>query len=120
MPSWRDFVDFLREIGVSMPLEENNDKAPIQVLSVAASRGLQFDALWVSGMSDSQWPKAVAPNAMIPLQMQKEAQIHRTSPRDELRYAQALMTSWQAGCKDVVFSYSNEAEDTQSRAQQTH
>ena len=112
--SWRDFVGFLREIGISMPLEENNDKAPIQVLSVAASRGLQFDALWVSGMSDSQWPKAVIPNAMIPLQMQKEAQIHRTSPHDELRYAQALMTSWHASCNDIVFSYSNETEDTKA------
>lgn len=112
--SWREFVDFLRQIGVSMPLDENNENAPIQVLSVAASRGLQFDALWVSGMSDSQWPRAAIPNAMIPLRMQKEAQIHRTSPHDELRYAQELMDSWYAGCENIVFSYSNEEEDTKA------
>ena len=112
--SWWDFVDFLRQIGVSMPLDEKNDKAPIQILTVAASRGLQFDALWVSGMSDSQWPRAVTPNAMIPLKMQKEAQVQRTGPRDELRYAQELMASWNAGCEDLVFSYSNEEEDTKA------
>lgn len=112
--TWRDFVDFFRQIGANIHLEENDDKAPIQILTVAASRGLQFDALWVSGMSDAQWPGAITPNAMIPLKMQKEAFIHRTGPHDELRFAQDSMSSWYSATEELVFSYSNEVEDTKA------
>ena len=45
--------------------------APIQVLGVLESAGLEFDALWVSGLTDDVWPMHARPNPFIPPALQR-------------------------------------------------
>jgi len=53
--------------------------APIQVLGVLESAGLEFDCLWVSGLTDEAWPLHAKPNPFIPPSLQKKAGIPEAS-----------------------------------------
>ena len=112
--SWSEFVDFLRHVGPSTPLVDTNPVAPIQIVSISQSRGLKFDALWVSGLANTKWPSRVRPNALLPLHMQKEAQIRRTTPQDQLRFSIEMMNAWYGSSSDLMFSYSKEEEDSET------
>ena len=46
---------------------------PIQVLGVLESAGLEFDHLWVMGLTDEAWPIPARPNPFIPVALQRAA-----------------------------------------------
>jgi len=56
----------LRRLCTDTLFQPETPDAPIQVLGVLESAGLEFDALWVSGLTDEAWPLAAAPNPFIP------------------------------------------------------
>ena len=61
--------------------------APIQLLGVLEGAGLDFDALWVAGLSADRWPPAPAPNPLLPLHWQRERNVPRSSAENELAHA---------------------------------
>ncbi len=56
----------LRRLCADTLFQPESPDAPIQVLGVLESAGLEFDALWVSGLTDEAWPLAASPNPFIP------------------------------------------------------
>jgi ATP-dependent helicase/nuclease subunit B len=85
--------------------------APIQILGVLESAGLRFDALWVSGLTDEQWPLAASPNPFIPLALQKKAGIPEASAEASLAFAKQLTEQWTKAAAEVVFSHPTKEED---------
>ena len=53
-------------------------------LGVLESAGLEFDALWVSGLTDETWPLAAQPNPFIPPALQRKAEIPEASAQASL------------------------------------
>ena len=85
--------------------------APIQILGVLESAGLRFDALWVSGLTDEQWPLAAAPNPFIAVALQKKAGIPEASAEASLAFAQRLTAQWTGAAAEVVLSHPAKEED---------
>jgi ATP-dependent helicase/nuclease subunit B len=79
--------------------------APIQVLGALESAGQEFDALWVSGLTDEAWPLRAAPNPFLPLPLQRKAGIPEASPEAALEKARAITAGWFAAAPEVVVSY---------------
>ena len=48
---------------------------PIQILGVLESNHLQFDHLWVTGLTEEAWPIPLRPNPFVPMRLQREAGI---------------------------------------------
>jgi ATP-dependent helicase/nuclease subunit B len=79
--------------------------APIQVLGVLESAGLEFDALWVSGLTDEAWPLAARPNPFIPPALQKKAGIPEASAEATLARGRRITEGWIGAAPEVVLSY---------------
>ncbi len=85
--------------------------APIQVLGVLEALGMPFDYLWVTGLHREAWPPEPAPNPLIPLKLQRQYDLPRSSAARELKIAQQLTERLSQGGKEVVFSYPSILEE---------
>ena len=85
--------------------------APIQVLGVLESAGLQFDCLWVSGLTDEAWPLRARPNPFIPPALQRKAGIPEASAEATLARGKRITEGWLGAAPEVVVSYPVREED---------
>lgn len=79
--------------------------APVQVLGLLESAGLEFDALWVSGLTDDAWPLAARPNPFLPIALQKKAGIPEASAETSLALDRRFTAGWAGAANEVVFSW---------------
>jgi len=85
--------------------------APIQVLGLLESAGIEFDALWVSGLTDGQWPQRVRPDPFLPVPLQRKAGIPEASAEASLALDKRRTEGWLGAADEVVFSWSRREED---------
>ena len=83
---------------------ESND-APVQVLGILESAGLEFDHLWVSGLTDDAWPLAARPNPFIPVALQKKAGIPEAAADTALALDRRITEDWLHAAGEVVVSH---------------
>ena len=96
----------LREIcALRLFQPETRGRPAVQVLGVLESAGLRFDALWVLGMNDEQWPPAPRPNPLLPQQLQRAAGVARASAEVELDFARRVHQRLLHSAPAIRFSY---------------
>jgi probable DNA repair protein len=79
--------------------------ARIQVLGPYEVCGLRFDHLWVLGLHGDNWPRTARPDPFIPLALQREAGMPRSSPDRELSIARTVTRRLLETAEDTVLSY---------------
>ena len=84
---------------------ETRGRPAIQVLGVLESAGLSFDALWVMGMNDDQWPPPPRPNPLLPAELLRAAGAAHASAEVELDFARRVHQRLLAAAPAVTFSY---------------
>ena len=89
---------------------EGND-APVQVLGLLESAGIEFDALWVSGLTDTQWPQRVRPDPFLPVALQRKAGIPEASAEASLALDRQRTGGWLGAAQEVVFSWARREDD---------
>jgi ATP-dependent helicase/nuclease subunit B len=107
------FQELLRDI----PFEPETASGAVIVIDAMTSAGMQFDALWVLGLQADRMPAPVAPDPLIPLELQREAGIPEASAAGLLRAAHAQLSRWSRSSNEVVFSWperNGDAELSQS------
>ena len=95
----------LRRLCADTLFQPETPDAPIQVLGVLESAGLEFDALWVSGLTDEAWPLAASPNPFIPPALQRKAGIPEASAEATLARGKRITGGWFAVAEEVVVSH---------------
>ncbi len=79
--------------------------APIQVLGVLESAGLDFDHLWIAGMSDEAWPLPARPHPFIPPALQKKAGVPEASADTAFELDRRITADWLEAAPEVVVSH---------------
>jgi probable DNA repair protein len=102
---------FLKRYCADTLFQPESPDAPIQVLGVLESAGLRFDCLWVTGLTDEQWPLAAMPNPFIPIAAQKKAGIPQASAEASAERDRRITDEWKRSAAEVVFSYPLKEED---------
>ncbi len=109
--TWGHMIALIRD-GVSGHQQSyHSHHAPIQVVTREDSKKLEFDALWVANVGENNWPPDPHPNPMIPISVQRKAQVPRTTYTQTLQYAQHMSAMWVGSAPVCVFSSSKEAEE---------
>ncbi|HEX3633800.1 MAG TPA: PD-(D/E)XK nuclease family protein [Casimicrobiaceae bacterium] len=85
--------------------------APVQILGVLEGAGLDFDALWIAGLSADRWPAAPRPNPLLPIAWQRERGLPRASAQRELEFARLLTDRFARAADEVVFSSATGLDD---------
>jgi probable DNA repair protein len=91
--------------------QPEGSNAPVQILGVLEGAGLDFDALWVAGLSADRWPAAPRPNPLLPIAWQRERGVPRASAQRELEYARLLTERFARAADQVMFSAAAAVDD---------
>ena len=95
----------LRRLCADTLFQPETPDAPVQVLGVLESAGLEFDALWVSGLTDDVWPLRARPNPFLPPALQRKAGIPEASPEATLARARRITEGWLVAAGEVIVSH---------------
>jgi len=101
----------LKRIAGEALFQPEMPEVPVQVLGVLEAAGLEFDHLWVMGLSDEAWPLRPGANPLIPVRVQREAGVPNASPAATLDLARRLTAEWLACAEEVVLSHPRREDD---------
>lgn len=113
--SWTRFIDLVEVLAADHSIQTLSPDAPIQVMGRDASTLLHFDALWVTGVSDVDWPAVPRPNPFIPRLMQKRANLRGVSHEQMLEDALVLTNHWRNCAREVVFTYVSQIDKVEAQ-----
>ena len=101
----------LRGLCAETLFQPETPDAPIQVAGILESAGLEFDCLWVSGLTEDAWPLAARANPFLPVALQKKAGIPEAAAETSLALDRRLTEGWLGAAAEVVFSYPEKEKD---------
>jgi probable DNA repair protein len=84
---------------------------PIQILGPLEAAQLEFDHLWVIGLTDEVWPRPARANPLLPIELQRSRALPRSSAHWELEFARRLKTGWEASAREVILSWHSSSDD---------
>jgi ATP-dependent helicase/nuclease subunit B len=80
--------------------------APVlQLLGPLEAAGMQFDRLWIAGLTASDWPPASRPLVLISRSLQRRHGMPDADPQDTLDYARRVLTRLLGSAHNVVCSF---------------
>jgi len=109
--SFSKIIQIVKNICADTVFQPESAETPIQVLGVLESLGMEFDHLWVSGLTDEAWPLEARPSPFIAVALQKKAGIPEASAESSLARGRSITGQWQAAAGEVVFSFYEKDED---------
>ena len=109
--SYHEAVGRLRRMTGDTLFQAETPQVPIQILGVLEAAGMEFDHIWVMGLSDEQWPLRSQPNPFLPLALQRKAKLPLSSVQEALVYCQRLTQGWLSAAPEIVLSYPKFSDD---------
>lgn len=104
MPAMRA-LSRLRHLCAQTLFQPETGEAPVQVLGALESAGLEFDALWVAGLTDEAWPLPARLNPFIAPALQRQAGIPEASAEGALERGRRITQGWLGAADTVVMSH---------------
>ena len=112
----RAYNAFLQHCRATVYHRETVTQANVpQVLGLLEAGGQLFDYLWITGLSDRQWPLVSNPSSMIPESLQIERRMPSASIEVEIAYARSISSGFLAGAKNIVLSYPSRLDESETR-----
>ena len=108
---FRAALQQLAQLAADTVFQPRTSDSNIQVLGLLEGAGLQFDHLWVCGMSNADWPPPANPNPFIPGPVQVANQMPHANAERELDYARSLLRHYSQSGAERVASYCRLADD---------
>jgi probable DNA repair protein len=108
---YTDAVSRLRRLAADALFQPETPDVPIQVLGELEATGMEFDHLWVMGLSDETWPRGPRPNPFLPVELQRSAGVPQGSAAGMLELARRLTGEWLCCAGEVVLSYPQREDD---------
>jgi len=109
--SYHEAIGRLIRIAGDMLFQPETPQVPIHILGVLEAAGMEFDHVWVMGLSDEQWPLRSQPNPFLPLALQRNAKLPLSSVQEALVYCQRLTQGWLSAAPEIVLSYPKFSDD---------
>ena len=79
--------------------------APVQLLGVDEAVGLEFDALWVTGLGNDDWPPSLRPLPFLPVAEQRRLRMPEALWDVSFSHARDTIEQLKVAAPEVMFSY---------------
>lgn len=109
--SYYEAISRLKRMASDTLFQPETPDVPIQILGVLEAAGMEFDHLWVMGLSDEQWPLRACSNPFLPLELQRRAKLPLGSTLESLAYCRRLTDGWLSSAREVILSYPKYSDD---------
>ncbi len=109
----RDALRLLATMANDAIFQPQAHEVPIQILGVLESAGLEFDHLWVMGLTDDAWPLPARPNPFMPVRLQRAAGIPQADPVSSLDLDRRITEGWLRAAGEVVVSHARMRKESE-------
>jgi probable DNA repair protein len=102
------FVEALRRLQLmagETVFQPESQGAIVQLLGPLEAAGMEFDQLWVTGLSAANWPPAGRPSLLISRDLQRQYLMPDATPEDTLAYAQRVTERLLTSSASSICSY---------------
>jgi len=103
-----DLDGVVRRIGrlaASTAFQPEGGDPPVRVLGLLEANGLEFDHLWIAGMTSEGWPLPARPHPLLPLELQRAARMPGALVEVETQRARAMLDRLACSAREVVASH---------------
>jgi probable DNA repair protein len=104
-------LNHLEGMAADAVFQPESDTARVHLLGPLEASGIEFDALWLTGVTASQWPPAANPLALVSRRLQQERGMPDAVPADTVAYAARVLEHLCRAAPEVVCSYPVSDED---------
>ena len=108
--SFAEFVTALDLNAASTIFSLESRDAPVQIMGALESSGQTFDAVWVLGVDDQQWPPRGQMHPLLPQWLQREAAMPHSGAEVDWQLAQTVTRRIAASAPQCVISYAKQNE----------
>jgi len=96
---------------VEAPFQPERGAPSVWILDALEAPGLEFDGLWVSGLTSVAWPLPARHEAFLPLPLQRRLGLPGVTSEDSLECALSTVEAWRHGAEEVIFSWPQMQDD---------
>lgn len=101
----------LRSMAADTVFQPEMEGAVIDVLGPLEAAGLEFDRLWITGLSAGQWPPPGRPNALISRRLQRHYGMPDADPDDTAAFAKRVIDRLLGSAGRCICSYPAHRDD---------
>jgi probable DNA repair protein len=94
----------LLELAVRIAFEPASDDVAVTVTAALEDPILQYDGIWVAGLSAEAWPQAASPDPLIPMGLQAATGMPMASPEGQLQLAHEALERWRQATPSLTLS----------------
>ncbi len=109
--SWEEALTFFNGLLDDALFAAERALPQVQITGPAEAAGLVADGIWFLGADSSQWPAQGNANPLLPLALQKEAQMPHASLEIDLKNATVVTERLLGSADQIVFSFPLVHED---------
>lgn len=114
--AYDDALARLKRLAADTLFEPESADVPIQVLGVLEANALEFDRLFVTGLTDETWPPPAHPNPFLPYALQRAHEVPHATADWQLQYARRTTELWLGAAPLVQLSWPRREGDRELRA----
>jgi probable DNA repair protein len=104
-------LDELRRLALA-PFQPESGEPAVFVLDAYEDPGLRFDSLWVAGLGAAAWPRPVAVDPLLPIEIQRRLGMPCATAADCVDEARSIIGAWRAQADELVLSWPRRENDT--------
>ncbi len=101
----------LARLAASTVFQPEGGDPPVQVMGLLEANGLEFDHLWIAGLTSEGWPLAARPHPMLPLELQRARRMPGALAEIELQRARATLVRLARSAGEVIASHATRDGD---------
>lgn len=109
--SRRQALQMLNIMAQQIIFQPQSADVPIQILGTLEASGCEFDALWITGLNNENWPPPAKPNPFLPIAIQRQYHMPHASAERELKYTKQLQQRLFTSAPRIQLSSTNQAGD---------
>lgn len=107
-----DALAELRRLAAA-PFQPESGEPSVFVLDAWEDPGVHFDSLWVAGLTASAWPRPVAVDPLLPIEIQRQLGMPGVTPEGCVVEAEAIIARWRTAADGLVLSWPQFENDTE-------
>ncbi len=93
--------------------QPESEIAALDLLGPLEASGMEFDALWLSGLTAASWPPAGRPSPLVSRRLQREYGMPDADPGDTAEYAGRVLRRLASSTAELICSYAIAEDDTE-------
>lgn len=101
----RGAVSRLSRLAAATVFQPEGGDPPVQVLGLLEAEGLEFDHLWIAGLTSEAWPIPARAHPLLPLELQRVKRMPGALADVELQRSCAMLDRLSRSAPEVVASH---------------